>query len=57
MLDDAKNAVWYFVNEEARIATELLEGRIVSDLEISSKGTFNKYPNHVIEFLISIYTH
>ena len=51
MLDDAKNAIWHFVNEEARIATELLEGHIVSDLEISAKGVFNKYPDQMIEFI------
>jgi len=55
MLDNyvsiTKNSIQSFINEECRIAVELLEGNVKSDYEINQKGVFKQYPNHTIEFV------
>ncbi len=51
MLENAHNSLNHFMNEEVRIATELLEGRLCSDIEISANGKFNRYTDNVTEFV------
>jgi hypothetical protein len=46
-----KNSMQSFINEESRIAVELLEGKVQSDFTISQKGKYNQYQDGVIEFI------
>jgi len=51
MFGNAKNAINHFINEESRIAVELLEGHVCSDVEISTKGLFKRYADNTTEFI------
>jgi hypothetical protein len=45
------NALTYFMNEQIRNATEILEDRIVSDIEISAYGKIQLYQDGTRVFL------